>query len=782
LKSLTHENIMRDHNIDRRYFIECVLTSGQQLFLLGWIDDTETPLTRVTLETLDGQRRSYSLNGPLADGKCMRTTRPDVHKSLRLSSKAGCQLGFAIALSEQLIEGTRAIVSFDGFEQSAQLITPESSSGASTALAGLLVHSGYALREMAIELHANRVVEWIDRARSVRRSASQTLVVVESALNIAGRSLLVIGWIGASADQIANVRVQTSGRTLDVTASLVRVQRPDLFARFPKLAPLPLGFFLLIDSSELANSTDFALDVETAHGYQSATFAAEVAGWPDVLPQLKDNPSLAERLFAAFDASRALRSLHGYADDIAWLRREGIAAMAAALPRSIHNSLSTVAAIDRVISFAGGGVLIVGWHHEPQARLKSVQVIGSDGSLVEVRNKMFSMPRNDVRDALLQQFPGIGENCGFILFVPSSGRDDGCRALRLELDNGCVEWLQVQTTECINTGNQLLRALSASLGDISKLDSTIFEFFESGFGATIERLSIPPKADANARVERQFGQPTAAADVSVIVPLYGRCDFLRYQLAHFADDPDFARVDLIYVVDDPTIVAETLTLASHYESLFRVPFRVVHYGQNLGFAAANNIGAQLAKAPLLLLLNSDVLPTARGWITTLADALQRLPSARAVGPLLLFADGSVQHAGMRAMVDPALPGFLWNSHPGKGAPWRGGTEPSAQTLLTAACLMVRTADYRALGGLDEGYLIGDFEDSDFCLKLARGGRTLWLVPEARLWHLERQSQAIGLVPTRRRLLTFYNGWRYKKRIDRGELPHPLRSGADPCAS
>ena len=70
-------------------------------------------------------------------------------------------------------------------------------------------------------------------------------------------------------------------------------------------------------------------------------------------------------------------------------------------------------------------------------------------------------------------------------------------------------------------------------------------------------------------------------------------------------------------------------------------------------------------------------------------------------------------------------------------------------------------------------MVGDFEDSDFCLKLARSGSTLWLVPEARLWHLERQSQAIGLVPTRRRLLTFYNGWRYKKRIDRGELPIPF---------
>ena len=128
---------------------------------------------------------------------------------------------------------------------------------------------------------------------------------------------------------------------------------------------------------------------------------------------------------------------------------------------------------------------------------------------------------------------------------------------------------------------------------------------------------------------------------------------------------------------------------------------------------------------------------------------------------------------MRPDADPALPGFIWNSHPGKGAPWRGGTEPIAQTLLTAACLMLRTADYRSLGGLDEGYLVGDFEDSDFCLKLAQRGQTLWLVPEARLWHLERQSQTIGLVPTRRRLLTFYNGWRYKKRIERGELPNPF---------
>jgi len=768
---------MRDYNIDRSYFVECALTSGQQLFLLGWIDDTDTPLSRVTVENLDGRPKSYSLDGSYVGGKCLRTPRPDVHKSLRLSPQASAQLGFVIALPEQLADGARAIVSFDGFEQSAQLITPEPMTGGPTALAGLLIHSGYALRELASELRSDRVVQWIDRANSARRSASQTQVVVETALNIAGRSLLVIGWIAASSEEIRSVRVQAGDCAVDVRASLERVHRPELFARLPRLAPLSLGFFLLVDSADVANSVDLSLDVETADGCQCVSFAAEVAGWPDLLPKLTESPNLADGLFSAFDGSPALRSLPGYADDIAWLRREGVAAMSAALPRSVHNTLSTVGAIDRVVSFAGGGVLVVGWHHEPQARLRSAQVIRADGSAIEVLDKMFPMPRKDVCDALAQQFAAVGENCGFLLFVPSAASDIECRALRLVADNGCVEWLQLQANETIRTGQQLLRALSVSLADVSKLDSTIFEFLDSGFGATIERLSALPRLDAAAQVVREFGQPPAEPSVSIIVPLYGRCDFLRHQLAHFADDPDFARVDLIYVVDDPRIVNETLTLAAHYQSLFRVPFRVVHYGQNLGFAGANNVGARLARAPLLLLLNSDVIPTGKGWISTLAQALQRLPSAGAVGPLLLFADGSVQHAGMRPMVDPALPGFIWNSHPGKGAPWRGGNEPAAQTLLTAACLMLRTADYVSLGGLDEGYLIGDFEDSDFCLKLARRGGSLWLVPEARLWHLERQSQTMGIMPARRRLLTFYNGWRYKKRIERGELPSPLPSGA-----
>ena len=85
--------------------------------------------------------------------------------------------------------------------------------------------------------------------------------------------------------------------------------------------------------------------------------------------------------------------------------------------------------------------------------------------------------------------------------------------------------------------------------------------------------------------------------------------------------------------------------------------------------------------------------------------------------------------------DPSLPGFVMNAHPGKGQPWRGGPDPQPRVLMTGACMCLRVADYHAAGGLDEGYLVGDFEDSDLCMALRARGLRAWLLP-----HLERLAK------------------------------------------
>ena len=71
--------------------------------------------------------------------------------------------------------------------------------------------------------------------------------------------------------------------------------------------------------------------------------------------------------------------------------------------------------------------------------------------------------------------------------------------------------------------------------------------------------------------------------------------------------------------------------------------------------------------------------------------------------------------------------------------------------------------YRGLGGLSEDYIIGDFEDSDFCHRVRRSGRRNRVALDVALYHLERQSQALDGDAAWRRALTLYNCWLHDRR-------------------
>jgi GT2 family glycosyltransferase len=68
-----------------------------------------------------------------------------------------------------------------------------------------------------------------------------------------------------------------------------------------------------------------------------------------------------------------------------------------------------------------------------------------------------------------------------------------------------------------------------------------------------------------------------------------------------------------------------------------------------------------------------------------------------------------------------------------------------------------------LGGLSEDYIIGDFEDSDFCLRAVAAGRSNSVSLDIELYHLERQSQARIGDDRWRTHLTLYNCWQHDRR-------------------
>src|SRR5206468_1273964 len=153
-------------------------------------------------------------------------------------------------------------------------------------------------------------------------------------------------------------------------------------------------------------------------------------------------------------------------------------------------------------------------------------------------------------------------------------------------------------------------------------------------------------------------------EISVVVPLYKRIDFVEHQLAQFAHDPDFQNVDLVYVLDSPELEKEITNIGSQLFRLYRVPFRILFLERTSGFAAANRVGIDATVGDLLLLMNSDVLPVRPGWLESMASFYRYTDDIGALGVKLLHEDASLQHAGMffHLPTDTALAGLWRNVH------------------------------------------------------------------------------------------------------------------------
>ncbi|WP_168189870.1 glycosyltransferase family 2 protein [Brevundimonas sp. SGAir0440] len=257
----------------------------------------------------------------------------------------------------------------------------------------------------------------------------------------------------------------------------------------------------------------------------------------------------------------------------------------------------------------------------------------------------------------------------------------------------------------------------------------------------------------------------ASPKVSVVIPLYGRMDFVEHQLMCFSLDPYIRdHCEILYVVDDERLIPSMMGSAQELLTLYGTPFTWIWGSINRGFSGANNLGAAHARADALLFLNSDVFPKEPGWLEQLVAALDNNPDIGIIGPRLLFAEGGIQHAGM---INRRLESLgIWINHHVKM-----GFDPAADShvtlarmeLITGACALMRRDDFVRLGGWDVGYLIGDFEDSDLCFKVRQDGMTVGYLPTIELTHLERQSFALWGESDFRSKITLANAARHQAR-------------------
>lgn len=164
---------------------------------------------------------------------------------------------------------------------------------------------------------------------------------------------------------------------------------------------------------------------------------------------------------------------------------------------------------------------------------------------------------------------------------------------------------------------------------------------------------------------------------------------------------------------------------------------VLTFDKNLGFAAGYNRALRETGYRYTVLLNSDVA-VKDDWLTPLFDYMEAHPDVAACQPKIR----SYRNPAMFEYAG-AAGGFLdRNGYPYCRGRIFASVEPDNGQYddtvdvdwASGACLMVRTADYEAVGGLDASFF-AHMEEIDLCWRLRRSGRRVVAVGDAAVFHL-----------------------------------------------
>ncbi len=402
------------------------------------------------------------------------------------------------------------------------------------------------------------------------------------------------------------------------------------------------------------------------------------------------------------------------------------------------------------------GLLLRGWFIDPFRSVASIRVrCGAESRLLDT-DHWIKVPRADVRQGFSKQFGGLVDECGFLAFVGDVYSPGETVYFEVQGKLGDVAFKRVAQVRSAGVDT-----IKETLSNLELRYDELAAGYDHVLGPAVAAMNDFRLMEEVGYKEMSFGDSPDRPRCSIIVPLYGRIDFMELQLAFFSRTLG-RHHEIIYVLDDPTILRATEALATSCIARFRLPFRLVTLASNVGYAPANNVGLKLARGDYVCFLNSDVFPKTPGWLDSMVAVADARPEIGVVGAMLVFEDETVQHEGVAFEPLAEFAGWNFSLHPRKGRYPSGDESVQEVEAVTGACLMMPMGLAREVGGFDKGYVIGDFEDVDLCLKARERGRICVVDRSARLYHLERQSQG-GQQSSWRLNLTLYNAWRFQKR-------------------
>jgi len=201
--------------------------------------------------------------------------------------------------------------------------------------------------------------------------------------------------------------------------------------------------------------------------------------------------------------------------------------------------------------------------------------------------------------------------------------------------------------------------------------------------------------------------------LDIVICVYGKFDLLTRCLDSI---PGAARTIPYRII----LVDNNSPDGNDFYATLDVQATVIRNEENMGFILASNIGAKRGKAPLILMLNTDVILDP-GSIESMVANLDD-PNMGVVGMKLRFPElkehlhatndaGKIQHVGLATNIKGDFYHLFigWDvNHPKVMA-------VGDVLAVTGAALMTRRNLWKQIGGFNPIYGFGCYEDVEYCL-------------------------------------------------------------------
>jgi len=189
--------------------------------------------------------------------------------------------------------------------------------------------------------------------------------------------------------------------------------------------------------------------------------------------------------------------------------------------------------------------------------------------------------------------------------------------------------------------------------------------------------------------------------VSIIIPTFNQWEYTKQTIESIKEYTDF-NYEIIIV--DNASTDNTIKELKNYTEV-----KVISNKENLGFPKAINQGILKATGDYLLLLNNDVVVT-KGWLDRMLNVINSNKEIGIVGPI------SNSVSGVQLDKEAKYKDIEEMHKYAKKVSKKNKGKILAFQRVAFLCTLIKKDVINQIGGLDERFTPGNFEDDDFCLR------------------------------------------------------------------